>query len=158
MEEDWSLDLFDNLEREILDDRFILSNISYTHFYYYDPDTIEGFLISTSIRVYPYNGKWIKRVVTKYVDSNFEEKESSYEREVDNTLIRNIEENTDLRKLNNSYCIDQDNSERFEIIYNSIYKIIGDNTTDVKDINYIRNILTVKDIILDEKKKASGLL
>ena len=31
MEEDWPLDLFDNIEREILDDKFVLSNISYTH-------------------------------------------------------------------------------------------------------------------------------
>ena len=152
MEDEWSLDMFDNIENAILDDSFILSNICYTHYYFVDPDTIEGSIISTSIRVYPYNGKWIKRVITKYTNSNF------YEREIDDAIINNIEKNTDLRKLNNSYSIDDKYVEKFEIIYNSVYKIVGDVTVSIKDVDYIRNILTVNDILLEEKKKVSGLL
>ncbi len=158
MEEDWPLDLFDNIEREILDDKFVLSNISYTHYYFFDPDTIEGSILSTSIRVYPFNGTWIKRIVTRYKNSNNEEKEISYERAVDESLIVNIENNTDLRKLNNSYTSGDDPREIFEIIYNNIYKIVGDKTVSVKDIDYVRTILEVNDILRDEKKKVSGLL
>ena len=158
MEEEWSLDMFDNIEKEILDDKFILNNISYTHYFYYDPDNYDGSLISTSVRVYPNNGRWIKRVVTKYMDSNYEEKEISYERDVDSSLIKNIENNTDLRKLSNSYSTGHDNYERFELQYNSIYKVVGDINTDVKDIDYIRTILTISDVLKDEKKKVSELL
>ena len=158
MEEEWSLDMFDNLEKEILSDKFVLNNISYTHFFYYDPDSFGGSILSTSIRVYPYNGKWIRRIVTNYIDSNYEEKEISYEREVDESLIRNIESNTDLRKLSNSYSIDQNDYERFEPIYNSIYKIIGDPIFSIEDIDYVRRILTVDEVLKDERKKVSELL
>jgi len=158
MDEDWSLDIFDKLETDILEDSFILNNLNYTHYFEYDPEALEGCIISTSVRLYPNNNKWIKRVVTRYLDTNLVEHEISYERETDDSLIKNVEKNTDLRKLNNSYSKDQSNFERFEITYNTIYKIIGDITISIPDIDYIRNILTINDTLEDERKKVSELL
>ena len=36
--DDWSLDLFDKLENEILEDKFVLKNLNYTHYYFSDRD------------------------------------------------------------------------------------------------------------------------
>ncbi len=157
MNEEWPVDLFDKLERDIIEDTFVLNNINYTHYFFYDEDNFEGGILSTSIRIYPSGGKWIKRVVTRFLNNNLEEKEISYEREIDESIIKNIEKNTDLRKLSNSYRKDQNNYERFELTYNSIYKIIGDLGIEIPDIDYIRRILTVKDVLDDETKKGSEL-
>ena len=158
--EDWNEDLLNSIEREILDDKFTLNNLNYTHYYFYDPENYEGSIISTSIRLYPNNDIWCKKVVTKYVDANTMEKEISYERDITKDVITNIENNIDLRLFNNNYSsnfpVGED--ESYEIVYNSIYKIIGSYDNNTKEFDKLMDLLTVKDILEDEKKKVSDIL
>lgn len=158
--EEWSEDLLTSIENKILDDKFTLSNLNYTHYFFFDPDNYEGSIISTSIRIYPNSGELIKRVLTRYIDSNMNEKEISYEREIDKNVISNIEKNADLRKLSNNYASDSNigDEESFELKYNNIYKIVGTLDTKIPEVEYIKTILTVNDILEDEKKKVSDLL
>ena len=158
--EDWNLDLFDKLEKDILDDKFVLKNLNYTHYYFSDRDNYIGGVISTSIRLYPNNNKWTKRVVTEYFDSNLYEREISYERDIDESIIHKIESNIDLRKLNNNYSNEAliGDDERFELVYNNIYKTIGTVDKHVKEIDYLKEMLLVDDILEDEKKKVSDIL
>lgn len=158
--ESLSEDILDKIEQKILDDPFVLKNLNYTHYYFYDPDNYTGGIISTSIRIYPNENQWIKRVVTNYLDSNHTEKEISYEREIDYDLKSKIENNVDLRKLNNNYTNDKliGSDEKFELIYNNIYKIVGTLDAHIDEINYIRDMLLVNDILEDEKKKVSDIL
>jgi hypothetical protein len=160
MEEEWSDDLFDEIEKIILDDPFVLKNLNYTHYYFYDPDNYEGTILSTSIRLYPSNNIWCKRVVTRYLDSNMVEKEISYERDIDDSIAKKIEKKVDLRKLDNNYSSDLNlmDEDGFELIYNNIYKIVGTNDKKIEEIEFIKNILLVNDIIEDEKKKVRDLL
>ena len=158
--EDWNLDLFDELENEILEDKFVLKNLNYTHYYFSDRDNYIGGIISTSVRIYPNNNKWTKRIVTKYFDSNLLEKEISYERDLDESIVQKIEKNVDLRKLNNNYSneILMGDDERFELIYNNIYKTIGTVDKHIKEIDFIKDILLINDVIEDEQKKVSDIL
>lgn len=158
--DDWSLDLFDKLENEILEDKFVLKNLNYTHYYFSDRDNYLGGIISTSIRLYPNNDIWTKRIVTKYFDSNLLEKEISYERDLDKGIVNKIEANADLRKLNNNYTNEllMGDDESFELIYNNIYKVIGTVDKHIKEIDYIKEILLIDDTLEDEKKKVSDLL
>ena len=158
--DEWNMDLFDKLEDQILNSDFVLTNLNYTHYYFNEQDNFVGSIISTSIRIYQSNGVWTKRVVTKYNDSNLIEREISYERDLDREVVSKIERNTDLRSLSNNYSNEKllGNEERFELIYNSIYKVIGTLDKHIKDIDYIKNMLLVDDILEDEKKKVSDLL
>ena len=158
--QEWNEDLFDKLEDQILNNDFVFTNLNYTHYYFNDPDNFIGGIIFTSIRVYENNGVWTKRVVTHYRTSNLVEKEISYERDLDIDVVNKIEKNTNLRNLANNYTNDKliGNGERFELIYNSIYKVIGTLDKHIKDIDYIKNMLLVEDILEDEKKKVSDLL
>ena len=158
--EDWNEDLLDSVEREILDDKFTLSNLNYTHYYFYDPENYEGSIISTSIRLYPNNDIWCKKVLTKYVDANGIEKEISYERDITKDVIISIENNVDLRLFNNNYSSNYPvgEDESYEIVYNSIYKIIGSYDNNIKEFDKLMDLLTVKDILEDEKKKVSDIL
>ena len=158
--EEWKEDILDKIEQNILEDKFILKNLNYTHYYFHDPDNYTGGIVSTSIRIYPNGTKWSKRVVTNYIDSNYTQKEISYERDIDEELANKIENNVDLRKLNNNYTNDKLNGsdERFELIYNNIYKIIGTLDIHIKEIDFIKDMLLVNDILEDEKKKVSDIL
>ena len=158
--EDLSEDILDKIEQKILEDPFVLKNLNYTHYYFHDPDNYTGGIISTSIRIYPNGNRWSKRVVTKFIDSNYVEKEISYERDIDDTLASKIENNVDLRKLSNNYTNEKlsGTDEKFELIYNNIYKIMGTLDAHIKEIDYVKDMLLVSDILEDEKKKVSDIL
>ncbi len=156
----WNEDILDNIETKTLEDNFSLKNLNYTHYYFHDPDDYTGGIISTSIRLYPNGESWCKRVVTRYFDSNYNEKEISYERDIDETLAKKIESSVDLRKLSNNYVNEKlsGDDERFELVYNSVYKVLGTLDNNIKELDYIRNMLLVSDILEDEKKKVSDIL
>lgn len=158
--EEWNKDLFDKLEDQILEDSFVLKNLNYTHYYFSDPDNYVGGIISTSVRVYPNKDIWTKRVVTTYFDSNLSEREISYERDINEDVINSIEKNVDLRKLDNNYSNEKltGNEDTFELIYNNIYKVLGTTDKHIKEIDYIKDMLMINDILEDEKKKVSDLL
>ncbi len=158
--QEWNADLFDKLEDQILNSDFVFTNLNYTHYFFNEPDNYMGSIIFTSIRVYQNNGVWTKRVVTHYNDTNLVEREISYERDLEKDIVNKIEKNTNLRNLANNYANDKllENGERFELIYNSVYKIIGTLDKHIKDIDYIKTMLLVDDILEDEKKKVSDLL
>jgi len=160
-EETWD---FDNLEEIPIErEKFNLTKIKLTHYYFYPRDIDIGQPISTSIELVNepdfINGKmvWKKKIVHIYHSllNPIDEERNIEEIELENNLeIIDKLNNIDLRDLKNNYYIEiSEDLAHWELEYNNYFKIVGTYNQLIDEVKEISEILNFEEVIKNELEK-----
>lgn len=162
--EDFSSVLNINVERK--KEKYKLYNIMFIHYYFNSGDIEVGNPIFTSVELksnYNYEMQkleWNKIIKHSYYgyNDNFESIINEREEKLSDFELITELENIDLRDYKNNYFTDSD-TDRFthwEIHYNDYFSIVGTYDQEFKEVNKIKEILDVKNIIQEEIEKVKN--
>jgi hypothetical protein len=154
-----------NIEVERDKKEFKLTQLKLNHYYWNSGEIDNEKAINTSVELISrYNIdtdklEWKKIISHTYISSNEKETTDTYEEDINEEIIKEIEK-YDLRDLKNNYFTEE-TPEKFtywEITYNNNFKIVGTYDQEIDEFINIKRILDFNKIMKEEIVKIQNKL